>query len=659
MTIRTKVTLLATFSVAIALAITATAAVVSIAGSTRSQILQAADRSLGQAETALGIFTQSQLQVLHSLVLDPGIWRDPQTWTSYAETKADTKTDPGKYSPAEAAVASRFETLRRSFDATLQIEVGTSLGTYIMVPPGTKPAGYDPRKRPWYTAAVPGKAASTGARRTTGGDLAISYVEPLSLAGATGVVSLTVSLATLTQISAELKIGSHGFVMVFQPDGTVLTSVRDPALVGKNVAADHLDAFGSLDLTKDGQGTVSWLGSSWDVLIRPASGLVYAAFLDPREYQDEVQAFLVLMVVLSLVVLVLAALVAAGIAASLSRPLTRVAAQLKSIAEGDFQHQWNPRLLASGGELGHLSRSLRNMVEVLEEKAHILETVAGGDLRVEIPLASDTDRLGLALQLMARSLKDLLGEINEAVEQLTSGAGQIATGSQSVAQGATEQAASLEELAAVAVQVAGQSKKNAETAEASSQMARRSRSGATEGRSRMNELLKLLENMTRSSEDTKKIIRTIDDIAFQVNLLALNANVEAARAGKYGKGFGVVAEEVRSLAARSAKAVQDTTKMVEENLKSILMVNSTAQKTGVQLEVLTTESEEVADALDEILGSSREQSRALGTVSDGLAQMDTVTQASTASAEQSAAAAQQLASQANHLRELVGRFQLH
>ena len=173
----------------------------------------------------------------------------------------------------------------------------------------------------------------------------------------------------------------------------------------------------------------------------------------------------------------------------------------------------------------------------------------------------------------------------------------------------------------------------------------------------MKALVELLGKMTKSSEETKRIIKTIDDISFQVNLLALNANVKAARAGKYGKGFGVVAEEVRSLAGRSAKAVEETTLLVEQILGSIQGVNLTANKTSVQLEGIAASSSRMTSILADFATSSQEQSRALGQIGGALDQIDAVTQSNTASAEQSAAA-QELSGQALELKNLVGRFHL-
>jgi methyl-accepting chemotaxis protein len=126
--------------------------------------------------------------------------------------------------------------------------------------------------------------------------------------------------------------------------------------------------------------------------------------------------------------------------------------------------------------------------------------------------------------------------------------------------GATEQASSLEEISASANEVGGQAEQNSNSSALKPPVwPRKNTQDAQEGNQLMSELLEIMAQITQSADETKKIVKTIDDIAFQVNLLALNANVEAARAGKYGRGFAVVAEEVRTLAVRSAQAVKETT----------------------------------------------------------------------------------------------------
>lgn len=299
-----------------------------------------------------------------------------------------------------------------------------------------------------------------------------------------------------------------------------------------------------------------------------------------------------------------------------------------------------------------------SMVDALKEKGRVLDRIKDGDLTTTVVLASENDQLGQALAEMSHSLNTVLSTVNDAIEQISSGSGHVASASVALAQGATQQASSLEEISASIMTISNQSRENAESVVVAQDIAKQTAQGAKDGNDQMQELTKQLANMIRSSEATKKIVKTIDDIAFQVNLLALNASVEAARAGKYGRGFAVVAEEVRSLAIRSAEAVQETTAMVESNLKSISEVNETALKTGTQLTGIMGSVVKVAEVLTEMAARSQEQATAMSQITKSLALIDQVTQANTARSEESAAAAEQMSGQTKDLRTMVSRFTL-
>jgi methyl-accepting chemotaxis protein len=309
-------------------------------------------------------------------------------------------------------------------------------------------------------------------------------------------------------------------------------------------------------------------------------------------------------------------------------------------------------------EVGKLADALRFMLKSLQYKADKIEQIANKDLTIDIEKASDRDGLGASLILMRDSLREMLSQVNTAVDQVASGSDQVSQASQDLSQGATEQASSLEEISSSITEVNSQSKQNADNATEANGIAKQATTDAESGNTQMKELVEAMNRINASSDEINKVVKVIDDIAFQINLLALNANVEAARAGKYGKGFAVVAEEVRNLAVRAAEAVKETSSMVEDSISNIKEGNELVDKTAAQLDSIVTGSSKVAEFLGEIASASKEQAQAIDQITEGLDQIDQVTQSNTASAEESASAAEELAGQAQQLKAMIAQFKL-
>ena len=259
--------------------------------------------------------------------------------------------------------------------------------------------------------------------------------------------------------------------------------------------------------------------------------------------------------------------------------------------------------------------------------------------------------------------RGLAGVISRTVEHLTDTSDQVASAStevssasQSLAEGASEQAASLEESSSSLEEMASMIKQNADNShEANTLMANCSKvvDGAN---SSMIQLTGSMEDITKASEETSKIVKTIDEIAFQTNLLALNAAVEAARAGEAGAGFAVVAEEVRNLAIRSAEAAKNTTVLIEDTVRKVKDGSDLVSKSDQAFSTLADEAKKVGELISEIAGASKEQAQGIDQVSKGVAEMDKVTQQNAANSEESASAAEELNAQAEMMKQMVGEL---
>lgn len=289
----------------------------------------------------------------------------------------------------------------------------------------------------------------------------------------------------------------------------------------------------------------------------------------------------------------------------------------------------------------------------------VAKSIAEGDLSIRFDLGNKKV-IGLfaSMKEMTENLNSMVFQIISVADQISSGSNQIASSSQMLAQGSSEQASSLEEISSSMEEISSQTRQNADNASQANKLSATARQQAEEGNKQMQRMLDAMKEINKSSEDISKIIKTIDEIAFQTNLLAINAAVEAARAGVHGKGFAVVAEEVRNLAQRSATAAKETTEMIVSSINKVKDGAEIADETANSLIKIVEGSAKATDLVGEIDSASREQAKNIEQINTGVSQLNQVTQQNAQISEETASSSEELSGQSQVLKELIGQFKL-
>jgi methyl-accepting chemotaxis protein len=339
---------------------------------------------------------------------------------------------------------------------------------------------------------------------------------------------------------------------------------------------------------------------------------------------------------------------------------SEVADLVKAAGEGDFGRRID--LADKSGFVKDVAAGINGMVDTVAQAVDQLDAVLGamaeGDLshRMTGTYLGQLQRLQSNCNATIDKLKDITGRIGTTVGVVRTASDEISEGSRDLAQRTESQAATLEETAAAMHEVTETVRRNAESAQAAAQRAAAARSTAEKGGQVVGEAVHAVTEIERSAQKISEIIGMIDEIAFQTNLLALNASVEAARAGEAGKGFAVVAQEVRALAQRSANASKDIKTLIGESNAQVKLGVQLVGQTGLSLDEILKAVKQVNDIVAEISTASHEQARAMQEINTAVANMDEMTQRNGALVEQTSAATQNLAGQANALVDMVSFF---
>lgn len=340
-------------------------------------------------------------------------------------------------------------------------------------------------------------------------------------------------------------------------------------------------------------------------------------------------------------------------------PLKHMVEIALEISRGNLNEPVTYSYKTEFGELADCFREMETYLKtVVKDIGVVLDSMGQGNFNVkpQIEYIGDFEPINAAMEDISAKLSEAMHEIGTSADSVSTGVNQLQSGAVNLSSGATDQSAAVEELTATINDISEQVTQNADGAKQASGKVSRVVERIFESNMQMQKVKEAMEEISEKSNEIGNIIKTIDDIANQTNLLSLNASIEAARAGEVGRGFAVVANEVKSLAGQSQDSVKNTTVLVENCLEAIKKGTSLTDEAAEILLNIADDAKEITSVVDEIAQASQNQAEAVQQITLGMEQISDVIQDNSSAADETAASSDSLAELAQGLKNLVDRF---
>ena len=486
------------------------------------------------------------------------------------------------------------------------------------------------------------------------------------------ITAVVIDASLLEDIFANAATGESGYAFIVDGDGNILMhSASVPEIDNLNVLSiaesdskyrSFAKATENTIASKETSGEFDFNGHDYVYGAADTgyfnSYIVYA--LTPDDFSDITRVTLSYIIIIAIAMLILTIILSIIFSRRISKPIVSATTRIRELAQGNLSAP--VEVWYSKDELGVLTSSLEETIVCLRQYINLitiaLNQISDGNLchRMEGTFKGDFQQIKNTFNEILSSLSDTFASINTAAEQVNTGAVQVSNSAQSVSQGSTQQASAIEELSVTLKDVSKQVEQNANDAKNADKIVSENADAIGTCNDDMSNMLGAINEIRDSSEEISKIIKVIDDIAFQTNILALNAAVEAAREGS--KGFGVVADEVRRLASRSAEAAKQTASLIENSSVAVSKGSQIAEKTAESLNDIVESSSEIQTLVKNISDASEAQTEAIAQINTGLVQISSVVSANTSASVGTASASEELSSQSLILKNMIARFRL-
>ena len=469
---------------------------------------------------------------------------------------------------------------------------------------------------------------------------------------------------SLSKMGEFYIVDSDGKIIIHPTSSSSMFKYENPIEKAKDNKdyKDVASAFEKVNDSDDGYVTFKYdgkeyVGGYFKVATFNAKILMVT---DSSEYTKTAMMALESIFFVGIILLCVVMICATLFARRISKPIVSATDRIRGLAQGNLTDPVD--VWYSNDELGVLSNSLDETVLSLRQYINIitvaLTKISEGDLchKMEGTFKGDFYKIKSTFNEILSALSDTFAAINMSAEQVNSGATQVSDSAQALSQGSTQQASAIEELSATLTDVSKQTQQNSMDAKNAYNIVMDNTEAINNCNDDMTNMLKAMNEISDASAEIAKIIKVIDEISFQTNILALNAAVEAAREGS--KGFGVVADEVRRLASRSAEAAKQTAQLIENSAIAVNKGSKIAEDTAESLEQIVRRSEEITTLMRNITEASEAQADAIVQIDTGVDQISAVVSKNTSTAVGFASASEELSSQSLILKNMIARFRL-